>query len=150
MSTRSGRTRKEKAPNPKLPRGSQANAPPSLTRAERKAIIDEDVKHVLEELWAYEPEDVFYKVFKRELKTGGVEDILALSKKDILDLSCRDDTTSTPTPVHLSQADASKVRMLKFYQNYLHEQGLYPDDGSFVTPLSLLRIAKSLGKIEIR
>ena len=123
------RSRKEKAPNPRSPTGSQAIVPTPLTRAERKAIIDEDVKHVLEELWGYEPEDAFYKVFKRESKTGGVEDILALSKKDILELSCRDDKTSTA--IHLSQADASKVRMLLFYQNYLQEQGLFPDDGSF-------------------
>ena len=100
-----------------IPTPTQPVAPPSLTRAERKAIIDEDVKHVLEELWGYEPDDVFYKVFKRESKTGGVDDILALSKKDILELFCRDDSTSTA--IHLSQLDASKVRMLLFYQRYL-------------------------------
>ena len=55
MSNRTGKTRKEKAPNPKLPTGSQANTPPSLTRSARNAIIDEDVKHALEELWRYEP-----------------------------------------------------------------------------------------------
>ena len=77
----------------------------------------------------YEPDDVFYKVLKRESKTGGVDYILASSKKHILELSCRDDSDSTA--IHLSQADASKVRMLLFYQNHLQEQGLFPDDGSF-------------------
>ena len=64
------RGRKGKGFNPRLPTGPQPVVPPSLTRAERKAIIDEDVKHVLEELWNYKPDDVFYKVFKRESKTG--------------------------------------------------------------------------------
>ena len=123
------RSRKGKGSNPRLPTGPQPVAPPSLTRAERKAIIDEDAKHVLEELWGYEPDDVFYKVFKRESKTGGVDDILALSKKDILELSCRDDSTSTA--IHASKLDAGRIRMLLFYQNHLHEQGLHPDDGSF-------------------
>ena len=93
------------------PTGSQAIVPTPLTRANRKAIIDEDAEHVLYELWGYEPEDAPYKVFKRESKTGGVEDILALSKKDILELSCRDDSTSTD--IHLSVADAVQVKMLK-------------------------------------
>ena len=69
------------------PTSPQPVTPPSLTRAERKAIIDEDAKHVLEELLDYEPDDVFYKIFKRESKIGGVDDILALPKKDILELS---------------------------------------------------------------
>ena len=47
-----------------IPTSTQPVIPPSLTRAERKVIIDEDAKHVLEELWNYEPDDVFYKVFK--------------------------------------------------------------------------------------
>ena len=71
--------------------------------------------HGLEELWFYEPEDASYKVFKRESKTGGVEDILALSKKDILKLSYRDDSTSTD--IHLSPVDASRVKMLLFCKN---------------------------------
>ena len=120
---------KEKGTNPRLTRGSQAIVPTSLTRAERKAIIDEDAEYALEEIWGYEPEDAFYKVFKRESKTGGVEDILALSKKDILDLSYRDD--STGATIHLSVADAVQVKMLRFCANYLQEQGLFPDDGSF-------------------
>ena len=38
----------------------------------------------------------------------------------------------------MSQADAGKVRTLLFYQNYLKEQGLFPDDGSFrCTSISL-------------
>ena len=72
---------------------------------------------------------MFYKVFKQESKTGGVDDILALPKKDILELSCRDDSTSTA--INASQLDASRVRMLLFLQNHLQDQGLYPDDGSF-------------------
>ena len=132
----SRRTRKEKAPNPRSPTGSQAIAPTPLTRAERKAIIDEDAKHALEELWGYEPEDSFYKIFKRESKTAGVEDNLALSKKEILELSHRDD--STGQPIHSSQADASKIKMLLFFKNYLQEQGIFPDDGSFrCTSISL-------------
>ena len=64
------RSRKGKGSNPPLSILPQPIAPPSLTRAERKAIIDEDAKHVLEKLWGYEPDDVFYKIFKRESKTG--------------------------------------------------------------------------------
>ena len=45
--TRSG---KGKGSNERLPTGPQPVVPPSLTRAERKAIIDEDAKHALEEL----------------------------------------------------------------------------------------------------
>ena len=102
---------------------------PSSKEDQRKAIIDEDVKYVLEELWGNDPDDVFYEVFKWESKTGGVDDILALSKKDILELSHRGNSTSTT--IHLSKVGASKVRMLLFCLNHLHEQGLCPDDGSF-------------------
>ena len=91
---------------------------------------------MLEELWGYEPEDAFCKIFKRESKTRGVEDILALSKKDILELSHRDNSTSQP--IHSTMVDASKVRMLHFYHNYLHEYELFPEDGSFrFTSISL-------------
>ena len=124
--TRSGR---ETAPAASNTPATQPPAQPQLSKAQRKAMIEEDVKHVLEELWSYEPEDVFYKVFKREAKTGGVDNVLALPKKDILELSYRDNATSTA--IHLSLLDASKIRMLLFYQNHLHEQGLCPDDGSF-------------------
>ena len=124
--TRGGR---ETAPAASNAPATQPPAQPQLSRAQRKAMIEEDVKHVLEELWDYEPEDVFYKIFKREAKTGGVDDVLALPKKNILELSYRDNATSTA--IHPSLLDASRIRMFLFYLNHLHEQGLYPDDGSF-------------------
>ena len=69
-------------------------------------------------------------------RLGGVENILALSKKDILELSYRDDSTSAA--IHLSPVDASKVKMLLSCKNYAQEQGLFPDDGSFrCTSISL-------------
>ena len=114
MSTRS-KSRKEKASNPRLPTGSQANAPPSFTRAERKAMIEEDANCILEELWGYEPEDAFYKIFKRDTKVGGIKIVLGSSKKEILDFSCRDDATNTPTPIHATHADAMNVKWLKLY-----------------------------------
>ena len=75
------RSRRDTTPAASNAPATQPPAPPSLSRAQRKAIIKEDVKHVLEELWGYEPDGIFYKVFEREAKTRGVDDILALPKK---------------------------------------------------------------------
>ena len=35
------------------------------TRASKKAALKEDIKHVLEELWDAEEEELFYKIFSR-------------------------------------------------------------------------------------
>ena len=91
----------------------------STARAQRKFIIKEDAKHVLEELWGYHPEDIFYKIFERETKCRGVYDILVLSAEDILHL------------FHASRDEADKISTLRFYLKNLLDQGWFPDDNSF-------------------
>ena len=95
------------------------------TRAQRKVIIKEDAKYALEELWSYDPEDAFYKIFKREAKHGRVDVIISLSKEDICQLSYRDDSNNV---VHVSRTEAGKIKILQFYFKNLHDHGSYPDD----------------------
>ena len=52
-----------------------------MTRPEIKATIKEDIKHVLEELWDVEPEDVPCKIFTREAKLK-IDNFLVLSKEE--------------------------------------------------------------------
>lgn len=93
-------------------------------------MIKEDAKHALEELWGYDPEDSFYKIFKREAKNEGVYVILGLSKEDIYQLSCRDDSNKV---VYTNRAEAGAIRTLWFCIKNSHNQGLYPDGISFVS-----------------
>ena len=92
-------------------------------------MFKEDIDYVLEELWGYGPEEIFYKIFERETKIGGVDDIFHLTKEDILKLPCRDDATSDAG--HVTHSEAGEVRTLQSYRKYLDDQGLTPDITSF-------------------
>lgn len=86
------------------------------------------MKHVLEELLSYGPEESFYKIFEREAKHERVDNILVLCTEDILQQSHRDDSNNV---IHVSRSEAGKIIILRFYLKNLHTQGSYSDDISF-------------------
>ena len=51
-------------------------------RAERALATQEDIKHLLEEVWNYAPQDTFYKIFKKEANKG-INIIVNLEKDDL-------------------------------------------------------------------
>ena len=96
------------------------------TRAERKAALKEDIKHVLEELWDTEEEEPLYKTFTREcLGAKRIQDVLQCSKADIQDLSCRDDEDSV---LFLQNHETEKFRMMVHYQSHSRAKELSPED----------------------
>ena len=58
-------------------------------KAERAQATQEDAKHLLEEVWDYDPQDTFYKIFKREARKG-MNVIVNLEKKDLEELSWKE------------------------------------------------------------
>ena len=56
-----------------------------MTRAKKQAAIKEDIKHVLEELWGLEAEDMPYEIFARESYLGE-DGFLFLSKEELHNL----------------------------------------------------------------
>ena len=48
-----------------------------ITRPQIKTTIKEKIKHVVEELWGVEPEDIPHKIFTRESKLG-IDETLVL------------------------------------------------------------------------
>ena len=67
-------TKSGKSTGPPSPAISAPQAPttPASNRDQRKAMIKKDVTHVLEELWGYGPDEIFYKIFERQTRNGGV------------------------------------------------------------------------------
>ena len=59
-------------------------------KAERAQAIQEDIKHLLEEVWDYDPQDTFYKIFKREARKGALI-IINLEKEDLEKIFWKDD-----------------------------------------------------------
>ena len=53
-----------------------------MTRPQIKVVIKEDIKHLLEELWVVEPEDVPCRILTIEVKME-IDNIPMLSKKDL-------------------------------------------------------------------
>ena len=98
-----------------------------MTRPQIKDAIKEDIKHVIEELWGVEPEDIPYKIFTREVKLG-IDDCLALPKEELHKILCRIESGDA---VHLNSVDTSRIRTLLYYKINLSDQGFHPDYGSF-------------------
>ena len=59
-------------------------------RVAKKNATQEDINHLLEEIWEFEPEDAFCKAFTRETKMR-IHCILAKSRAQLLEITCRED-----------------------------------------------------------
>lgn len=76
-------------------------------KVERAQAIQEDIKHLLEEVWNYYPQDAFYKIFKREAKKG-INMIVNLEKDDLEKLSWKEDDKVG----HLTKGEVGITRMI--------------------------------------
>ena len=104
-------------------------SPSSGTRSKSKREVHkennkEDVKHILEEVWDFSPEECFYKIFKRETSKG-IQDILDLSKDDLRALEWVDNKGDI---VNLSASEVGKIRSLARYNDYRQAKGNWPLD----------------------
>ena len=90
-------------------------------KAERAQIIQEDIKHLLEEVWDYSPEDTFYKIFKREVRKG-INMIVNLEKEDLEKLSWKENDLVD----HLMKGEVGLIRMVEYYKNHLISTGQFP------------------------
>ena len=97
-------------------------------RAKNKASIAEDINHIFEELWGVEEDDIPHKIFTRKANKQRVDDVLTLTKYDVLTLSWRDDSGNVAI---LRKVDAGRVRMLLHFKIILSDKGSHPIDGSF-------------------
>ena len=96
------------------------------TREQRKIKVEEDAKHFLDEIWDFDPDESFCKMFIRENKKG-IWKILARTKDDLatITLGEDDDTVTKITPNEIGD-----IRMLVHYQAHLYSQGKFPEDAS--------------------
>ena len=98
----------------------------SSKREKRRADIKEDVKHLLEEVWDFFPEESFYKIFtKYSLK--GMSDIINLPKEDLKLLKCKDDNGDD---VYLTPSEVGRIRSLSNYDTYRQSKGDWPAGAS--------------------
>ena len=97
-----------------------ATKPSSLTsRENRRKANEEDIKHVLEELWDFKPEDIFYKIVSREARKG-IGGFFYLTKDELLSLTWKDDDGSAHP---ITPNEACKIIMLLNYERHLKETG---------------------------
>ena len=76
-------------------------------KAERAQAIREDIKHLLEDVWDYDPEDTFYKTFKKEARKG-INMIVNLEKEDLEKLSWKENDLVD----HLTKGEVGLIRMV--------------------------------------
>ena len=58
-------------------------------REKRRAETKEDIKHLLEEVWDFRPEENFYKIFSR-VATKGIQDAINLNKEQLENLTWKE------------------------------------------------------------
>ena len=92
-------------------------------KAERAIAIQEDIKHLLEEVWNYEPEDIFYKIFKREASKG-INMIVNLEKEDLEKLSWKENDLVD----HLTKGEVGLIRIVEHCKNHLISTGQFPSE----------------------
>ena len=97
-------------------------------RKKRKAENQEDIKHLIEEVCGFYPDENFYKIFARESRLG-LDDVLVMSKEELHELSHK---TKDCVAVHLTLVYAYRIRILLHCKMNLLEKYLCPDDGSFL------------------
>ena len=107
--------------------GSKTKPSSATSRENRRKANEKDTKHVLEELWDFKPEDIFYKIVSREAKKG-IGEFFYLTKDELLSLTWKEDDGS----VHpIMPNEACKIIMLLNYEHHLKETGKVSSFGKF-------------------
>ena len=88
-------------------------------RDKRSAENQEDIKHILEEVWDFDPDETFYKIFSRESKKGA-QSVIDMSKEELKDLNLRENDDNLS---EFMTSEACKVRSLNKYVTYIKVKG---------------------------
>ena len=94
-------------------------------KIERAQAIQEDIKHLLEEVWDYGPKDTFYKIFKREARKG-INIIVILEKEDLEKISWKENDLVN----HLTKGEVGIFRMVEHHKNHLISTWQFPPEAS--------------------
>ena len=92
-------------------------------KAERTQATQEDIKHLLEEVWDCDTQDTFYKTFAREAKKG-TNLIVNLEKKDLEELSWKEGDKVD----YLKKGEVGLIRMIDHCKNHLTANKQFPSD----------------------
>ena len=96
----------------------------TTTRDQRKIARQEDLKHLLEEVWDCEPDSPFAATVKRE-STEGIQELIYLQKSELASFSYRQDDG---TVVKLRPGEIGRIRTLNHYLKHLQDEGKFPED----------------------
>ena len=80
-------------------------------REKRGTANKEDVKHDLKEIWNFNPDETFYKIFFREAEKS-MQVVLDLTREQLLDLTWREDND------YLNNTRAKEVDKIRNLKNY--------------------------------
>ena len=83
-------------------------------REKRREETKEDIKNLLREVWDFDPEETFYKIFSRQASKG-IQDAIDLSKEELKDLTWRENNRDVSK---LEPSEVGKVRSLNNYNAY--------------------------------
>ena len=64
-------------------------------REKRRTEIQEEIKHLLEEAWDFNPDETFHKIFFREAKKG-IQEVVDMSKKELKEFKWREKMVISP------------------------------------------------------
>ena len=90
-------------------------------REKRRAENQEDIKHLLEEIWDYDPDNTFYKIFSREANTG-ILCIINRPKEDFMNLKWEEDNGDVS---ELMTFEVGMIHILDKYVVYLKTKGCF-------------------------
>ena len=83
-------------------------------RAKRRAETKEDIKHLLGEVWDYDLDRTFYKIFSRDSREG-IKDVINMTNEDLKELTWREDNGDV---CELETSESCKILSLKNYNNW--------------------------------
>ena len=93
-------------------------------REKRRVETKEDIRHLLEEIYDFDPEETFYKIFSKQA-IKGIQDSMNLSKEELKNHTWIEDNSDFSK---LEPSKAGKVRSLKNCNAYQESNGDFPSD----------------------
>ena len=97
--------------------------PATRSNREKKRIDNqEEIKHLLEEIWYFYLDETFYKILSREAKKV-IQDIIDMTKEGLKELSWRKNNGDLS---ELITIEVGKVRSLRNYNTCLNFKGNLP------------------------
>ena len=98
----------------------------SKTRKKWREENQEDIEHVLEEIWNYHPDDTLYKIFSAQAKCR-INLVMNFFEEFIDSLRQKEDNDDISP---LTEKDTNNICSLKSYIAFLHFKGDFPSEAS--------------------